>query len=67
MKLTLQLKPLPSPEQTPILLATMERSNAAASLAARVGFEAEFFFYATVSNIDILNRCARRSACFPRA
>jgi putative transposase len=48
MKLTLQLKPLPSPEQTPILLATMERSNAAASHAARVGFEAGVFSQPTI-------------------
>jgi IS605 OrfB family transposase len=39
MKLTLQLKLLPSAQQASALLATMERFNEAASFAARVGFE----------------------------
>jgi putative transposase len=43
MKLTLQLQILPSSEQKPILLKTMERFNAAADYAAKVGFEAGVF------------------------
>jgi IS605 OrfB family transposase len=43
MKLTLRLQLLPDAAQTPILLETMERFNAAASFAARVGFEAGVF------------------------
>jgi putative transposase len=39
MKLTLQLQLLPTDDQKAELLATMERFNAAASFAARVGFE----------------------------
>jgi IS605 OrfB family transposase len=39
MKLTLQLQLLPTGEQAADLLETMERFNAAASFAARVGFE----------------------------
>jgi len=40
MKLTLRLQLLPDAEQTPVLLATMERFNEAASYAATVAFEA---------------------------
>ena len=40
MKLTLQLQLLPTDEQKPVLLDTIERFNQAASFAARVGFEA---------------------------
>jgi putative transposase len=43
MKLTIQLQLLPDPGQKPILLTTMERFNAAASFAAKVGFEAGVF------------------------
>ncbi|MCI0459947.1 MAG: transposase [Gemmataceae bacterium] len=43
MKLTLQLQLLPTTEQATLLLETMERCNAAASFAARVGFEAGVF------------------------
>ena len=39
MKLTIQLKLLPTAEQAIDLLETMERFNAAASFAAKVGFE----------------------------
>jgi hypothetical protein len=40
MRLTLQLKLLPGAEQTPILLATMERFNEAATFAVGVTFAA---------------------------
>lgn len=40
MKLTLQMQVLPTADQKPVLLETMERFNAAATLAARAGFEA---------------------------
>ena len=40
MKLTLQLQLLPDAQQSAVLLETMERSNEAASFAAKVGFEA---------------------------
>jgi putative transposase len=43
MKLTLQLQLLPTADQKPVLLETMERFNAAASHAAKVGFEAGVF------------------------
>ncbi len=43
MKLTLQLRLLPTVEQADALRATMERFNAAASFAANVGFEAGAF------------------------
>jgi putative transposase len=39
MKLTLQLQLLPTPDQKPVLLDTMERFNQAATLAAKLGFE----------------------------
>lgn len=43
MKLTLQLKLLPTPEQHTALLETMHAFNAAASYAAQVGFQAHVF------------------------
>ena len=43
MKLTLQLQLIPTAEQKGVLLSTMERFNAAATFAARVGFEAGVF------------------------
>jgi putative transposase len=43
MKLTLQIQLLPDAEQKPVLLVTMKRFNAAATLAAKVGFEAGVF------------------------
>ena len=43
VKLTLQLQLLPSADQKRMLLATMEQFNAAASHAARVGFDAQRF------------------------
>lgn len=43
MKLTIQLQLLPDNAQQSILLDTMERFNAAASFAAKVGFEAKRF------------------------
>jgi IS605 OrfB family transposase len=52
MKLTLQLRLLPTPDQKATLLATMERFNRAASLAAEVGFEAGVF-----SQPSIHHRC----------
>jgi len=54
MKLTLQLKLLPTPEQARALLVTMERFNEAASLAAQVGFDAGVF-----SQPSIHERCYR--------
>jgi putative transposase len=39
MKLTLQLQLLPAADQKPVLLATMERFNEAATFAAKLGFE----------------------------
>jgi len=52
MKLTLQIQVLPDAEQTETLLATMERFNAAANFAAKVGFEAGVF-----SQPSIHERC----------
>jgi putative transposase len=43
MKLTLQMKVLPDADQSPVLLATMERFNEAATFSARAGFEAGVF------------------------
>lgn len=43
MKLTIQVKLLPTPEQAEALLATMTAFNAAASFAAKVGFDAGVF------------------------
>lgn len=43
MKLTLQLQLLPTPEQASVLHDTMARVNAAASYAARIGFEANVY------------------------
>jgi putative transposase len=43
MKLTIQLRLLPDDGQKAVVLATMERFNAAASFAAMVGFEAGVF------------------------
>ena len=54
MKLTLQLKLLPTPDQHAALLETMHAFNAAASYAARVGFEAGVF-----SQLSIHRRCYR--------
>jgi len=48
MKLILQLKLLPTPEQHTALLETMQTFNAAASHAARVGFEAGVFSQASI-------------------
>jgi len=39
MKLTLQMQLLPDTERKPVLLATMERYNEAATFAAKLGFE----------------------------
>jgi IS605 OrfB family transposase len=39
MKLTLQMQLLPAADQRPVLLATMERFNEAATFAAKLGFE----------------------------
>jgi predicted transposase len=43
MKLTLQLKLIPTPEQQAALLETMRAFNAAASYAAQVGFADHVF------------------------
>ena len=43
MKLTIQLRLLPDDGQKALLIATMERFNAAASFAAKAGFEAGVF------------------------
>jgi IS605 OrfB family transposase len=52
MKLTLQLQLLPTPDQKETLLVTMQRFNQAASLAAKVGFQAGVF-----SQPSIHQRC----------
>ena len=52
MKLTLQLKLLPTPEQAEVLLDTMRRFNAAATFAAEQGFAAGVF-----SKPSIQKRC----------
>jgi len=52
MKLTLQLQLLPNAEQKRTLLETIERFNAAASFAAKVGFEAGVY-----SQPSIHKRC----------
>ena len=39
MKLTLQMQLLPDADQKPVLLATMERFNEAATFAAKLAFE----------------------------
>jgi putative transposase len=51
MKLTLQLQLIPSIEQKAVLLSTMERFNAAATFAARVGFEAGVFSQPSVHKL----------------
>lgn len=51
MKLTLQLKLLPTPEQHTALLETMRAFNAAASYAARVGFEAKRYSRDTIHRL----------------
>lgn len=43
MKLTLQLRLLPDAAQRGLLLTTLEHFNAAASFAAKIGFEAKVF------------------------
>ena len=43
LKLTLQLRLVPDAEQSKRLMETMERSNAAATFAARIGFDAKVF------------------------
>lgn len=54
MKLTIQMQLLPDADQKRTLLDTMERFNAAASFAAKVGFEAGVF-----SQPAIHKRCYR--------
>jgi IS605 OrfB family transposase len=51
MKLTLQLQLLPTAEQKADILATMERFNAAASHATKVGFEAGIFGQVTLHRL----------------
>ena len=55
MKLTIRLKLLPTREQKDDLLDTIERFNAAASFAAKVGFEAKVY-----SLPSIQKRCYRQ-------
>jgi putative transposase len=55
MKLTIRLELLPTARQKADLLDTMERFNAAASFAAKVGFEAKVF-----SLPSIQKRCYRQ-------
>ncbi len=43
MKITLQMQLVPTSEQREVLLSTMERFNAAASFAAKTGFDAGVF------------------------
>lgn len=43
MKLTLRVQLLPTAEQKPVLLATMERFNVAATFAAKIGFDAKVY------------------------
>jgi putative transposase len=54
MKLTIQLQVLPDAEQAAVLLDTMDRFNAAATFAARVGFQA-----GVASQPSIHKRCYR--------
>jgi putative transposase len=51
MKLTLQLQLLPTAAQKADLLATLERFNAAASFAVKVGFEAGIFGQVTLHKL----------------
>jgi IS605 OrfB family transposase len=51
MKLTLQLQLMPTAEQSAQLLATMEQVNAAASFAARVGFEHKRYGQASIHGL----------------
>lgn len=51
MKLTLQLQLLPTAAQKADLLATMERFNAAATFAAKVGFEAKVYGQVTLHKL----------------
>lgn len=51
MKLTIQLRLLPSPDQGADLLATMERFNAAANYAAEVGFAAQVYGQVTLHKL----------------
>jgi len=54
MKLTLQLKLVPTPDQHTALLETMRAFNAAASYAAQVGFADHVF-----TQLSIHRRCYR--------
>jgi IS605 OrfB family transposase len=54
MKLTVQIKLLPSPEQARFLRETMKQVNAAATYAARVGFDKKVF-----SPVSIQKLCYR--------
>jgi putative transposase len=51
MKLTLQLQLLPTREQAADLLDTMERFNAAATFAAKVGWEHKVYGQATIHSL----------------
>jgi IS605 OrfB family transposase len=51
MKLTLQLKLVPTPEQHTALLETMRAFNAGASHAARMGFEAKRYSQQTIHRL----------------
>lgn len=43
MKLTIQIRPTPTAEQSALLRTTMERFNQAATFAAKVAFDAGIF------------------------
>jgi putative transposase len=51
MKLTAQIKLLPSAEQAEALLATMRAMNTAATYAARVGFEHQVYGQVSIHNL----------------
>lgn len=51
MKLTVQVKLLPTPEQAESLLATMKAFNAAATFAARAGFDAKVYSPPSIQKI----------------
>jgi IS605 OrfB family transposase len=51
MKLTLQLQLLPAADQKPVLLATMERFNEAATFAAKLAFEHGVFSQPSVHKL----------------
>jgi IS605 OrfB family transposase len=70
MKPTLQLRLLPTPEQAAELLDTMGRFNAAASFAARVGFERKVYGQVSIHGLcyhEIRQRCGLSAQMAVRA